>query len=222
MCVGRRYTGPGGVMTQVLTPSPDGGGGGGGGVTTATAGLRAGLKGPWGERLGAALPKLIHMLIESGPPQRLVSGLAEAAMLLGYVVASPPPTCFGASYVSGVGAQQAPNMFGSHINSFAGGAGGAGGVPALPPRPMSKQSGALSGSSLRGAPGEEASDGQLVGSMAVAARAAAVADLAGAVAAVEVWAEKGMLAHLTGRGAGRDAAEVGPARYRPPCHRPAI
>jgi hypothetical protein len=41
---------------------------------------------------------------------------------------------------------------------------------------------------------EDASDGQLVGSMAVAARAAAVADLAGAVAAVEVWAEHGMLA----------------------------
>ena len=39
-------------MTQVLTPSPDGGGGG---VTTATAGLRAGLKGPWGERQGLTL-----------------------------------------------------------------------------------------------------------------------------------------------------------------------
>jgi hypothetical protein len=45
----------------------------GGAVATALAGLRAGLEGPWGRRLGEALPSLMRHLVASGPPQSMVN-----------------------------------------------------------------------------------------------------------------------------------------------------
>jgi hypothetical protein len=72
------------------------------GLSTAVCGLRAGLAGPWGRRLGEALPALTRKLIESGAPQPAVNKFAYNATLLAWVVASDQtprasPNCVGIS-----------------------------------------------------------------------------------------------------------------------------
>jgi hypothetical protein len=178
-------------------------------------------------------------LVESGPPQRMVSALAEATLLLGYVAASPAPArSFGGD--GGGGPSPPPPRSSAWWSSFSGGgppppprfnvarfaaataAAAAVGhgvhgatsapapapapaVPAASPAPV--PAGPTSGAAAVHEQRDDGGDFALAPEMSRAARSAALADLPGALAAVEQWAEQGILAYLTGRTPRREAAE---------------